>query len=52
MILAIVMVHLEKQANRTERQLQRSEAILNRLEEKEKKHAKHHDFDGSDADGV
>jgi hypothetical protein len=52
MILLIVVVHEQKQINRTEDQLQRANAILNRLEEKEKKHAKHHDFDGSDADGV
>ena len=52
MILGIICVHLEKQSTKTERQLQRSEAILNRLEEKDKKNAKHHNFDGSDADGV
>ena len=52
MILVLVIVQLEKQADRIQKNLDRSEVIYHRLEEKEKKHAKHHDFDGSDADGV
>ena len=37
MILALVVIHLQRQSNRTEGQLQKATAILNRLEEKEKK---------------